>query len=429
MPTDRTSISHNSMHQKFLALLFAALCLLSPSLARALPPGVGSVPLSVMPPHPVAIKAAKLLGDCLTLLYEKSSDTDTQYYDSGIWHAKNDTVNWASNVGVGTAAATLWKWQDYRLSTGTLPPELAAQATPDKQAWLHRIAVETMDRMLQDHQNPDGSLGVPDKPETYFASLELAVTDRTLGDSLDAATQTRWKTALTRAIDYLVTSTNLPNPALTGWKATDGWYTNGNIELGESTLLYLTWQITGDPKYQSLFSTQWHHTLTPDPVRWPGFGLVIEKAPTRDDGSDGIGYMAESGPDRKPGFDPGYAEFSTTIAARFYALTGFPGALRVLNLSLNKLLPRVDQTTWVLDATNGTRHSLKYPFADSGLPVTAWTGDRPEYLPLLDAQFDLAAKPEYHGNAFQNWGSPGLYRGYGCNLATFLLADMPRLPG
>ncbi|MCX7046474.1 MAG: hypothetical protein NTX50_13445 [Candidatus Sumerlaeota bacterium] len=279
-----------------LAALFIAIISVSPCASRA------AAPDSV-----IVTSAAQLLDESLTLLAEKSSDKDTQYYEKGVWHLVNLDKAWAVQGGPGSAAAVLWKWRAQRRAT-------LDAATLARQDWLHRVAVETFDHSLKDITNPDGTLRNMNTVELIFFSLELANTLLELGDSLDAATHQRWLDALTSHVLFMIKDGGLPNPEAKGWKATDGWTTNGNVELCEAELVYMMWLLTGDQKYKSLFETQWKHTLQPDPQRWKGYGLFYIKEPTKEDGSDGAAYIAEA--EQEPGFDREYTLFQLTIANR-----------------------------------------------------------------------------------------------------------------
>jgi hypothetical protein len=369
-------------------------------------------------PDPALVRQAEqVLDESLTFLSGTNSNAKIVYYEAGMWHFKDDARNWPGQGGPGTGAAVLWKWREGR--KGTLNAE-----EKSRQEWLYKIAVETFDRALKDHLNPDGSFGDRQKPDTHFFALELATSFLALRDALDEATRRRWLDALTRMIDFLIGHHDLPNndqPAgAPAWKA-NGWYTNGNIELGESELLYLMYKATGAEKYKFLFEQQWSHTMSPNQERWKGFGLIYIKQPTLEDGSDGAAYLAEKGAG-EPGFDGDYTQFQLTIASRLYVESKDPRALRLINLLINALLPHVDQKEWVLDATNGARHSLKLPFSSCGLAVAVWCGNRADLWPLLAGQFQQAVARNYLGNARQGWGSPAFYRGYGCDLAVWLQA-------
>lgn len=383
--------------------------------ATELKPAPAVKPASTVKPDAAYVEGvAKLLDDSLTLLAQRSSQKDSQYYEKGVWHFPNESKAWAVQGGLGTAAAVLWKWRQRHGG----PADPAGKA---RQEWLHSVAVETFDRALHDHQHPDGSFDDPKRPDTHFFALELATTYLELRDSLDAATRERWLTTLRQQIDYLIKTNDLPNAALHGWQATDGWYTNGNIELGEAELVYLAAKATGEPKYRDLFERQWAHTLRPSPLRWKGYGLVYVKEPTRADGSDGAAYLTESG-GSLPGYDGDYTHFQVTVASRLYVESRDPRVLRLLNLLINATLPHLDRKTWVLDATHGSRHSLKFPYYTSGLAVAAWLGGRADLAPLLPDQFAKAIEPVHLGNAQQNWGNPAIVRSYGVNLAVLLQA-------
>lgn len=373
------------------------------------------VPKAPVTADPAVVTGAeKLLDETLTLLAQKGSDQDSQYFEKGVWNFKNMEKNWPVQSGPGTAAAVLWKWRQMHGQTSDA-------ATKARQAWLHRVAVETFDRAIRDHQNPDGSFADPHKPDTHFFALELAATYLELGDSVEADTRRRWLNTLIAQVDYLIQHNDLPNAALSGWKATDGWYINGNIELGKAELVYLLWKATGAQKYKDLYETQWRHTLAPDQQRWKGCGLVYVKKPAKGDGSDDAAYLTESG-GGAPGYDGDYTQLQLTVASRLYVESRDPRVLRLVNLLTNAILPHVDRKTWILDATHGSRHSLKTPFHSCGLAVAAWFGGRADLAPLLADQFSKGVKPMHLGNAVQNWGSPGIYRGYGNDVAVLLQA-------
>lgn len=367
----------------------------------------------------LATDVAQLLDTSLTDLATKGSDTDTAFYDAGMWHYKNFENGYAQQGGPATAAAVLYEWRRKH-------PAGTDQAAKDRQAWLLKVAVETYDTNIAQHVAADGSFDKPERPDTYFFAVELATAYIVLGDDLDKAHRASWREALEKMIAYLQKTKNLPGGEYTDWikpEDRNGWYTNGNIELGEAELLYDMFKITGEAKYKTLFETQWANTLKPTAQRFSGFGLVVTKEPTKADGSDGAGYLAESG-GKGPGFDGDYAQFQVTLAARLYAMSRDARVLRLLNLLINQTLPLVDQTTWIYDATNGSRHSLKFPYSTCGLAVATWLGGRTDLAPPLSGQFAKATRPTYAGNAKQSWGSPGLYRGYGCDVAVWLQAAM-----
>ena len=408
-----------------LALLF---CASAQPTTNKTPDGLATIvapndPILAPAPAPVSFTgqvdsatvkaAAQLMDDSLFALAQKSDDKDTQWFEDGVWHNGAEKV-WQVQSGPALGAAMLWKWRekhDLNLSA----------ADKAKQSWLLKVAVETFDRQLKDHAHADGSM---DREGTHiqFFATDLGLAYLTLGDALDDATKARWRAALKGVTDFLISTGDLPDPNKPAWKATDGWYTNGNVELYEAELAFLTWNVTGEQKYKDLFETQWKHTLSPNQERWKGYGLFYLKPPTKPDGADGAGFVTEAEPE--PGFDPEYTQLQLSDVARLYLESGDPRALRLMNVLLGALMPRVDEKSWVLDATYGSRHSTRPPFATSGLAVAAWLGNRRDLAPAVAGQFENAIAPAYLNNAMKNQGAPGLYRGYGVDVAVILQADL-----
>ena len=113
------------------------------------------------------------------------------------------------------------------------------------------------------------------------------------------------------------------------------------------------------------------------------------------DGSDGAGYLAESG-GAAPGFDPSYTQVQLDTAADLYVLTHDPTYVRLMNLLFNQLRPRVD-LSFTLDATNGTRKDGYAPFMSPALSVLVDSGARPDLasdvapqLSRIESEYKLA---------------------------------------
>jgi len=405
---------------KIRATLFSSLLGGLLLLPAALPSAGYGADLAGGKPDPAVVAgAAQLLDEALTLLATKTSDTDTKFYDNGLWRYKDSDKSWKCNGGPGVAAAILWKWREQN-------PPAAGETVKASQAWLRQVAVESFDRILKDKQNPDGSMGPAQAGEDFhFFSRDLGLAYLVLKDSLDDATRRRWSDALVLEVEYLIRHGELPNPDQAGWKATDGWTTNGNFEVCETEILWLVWKVTGKERYKAIFETQWQHTLAPSQARWKGYGLFYLKNPAREDGGDGAAYLAEA--EQEPGFDRDYTQLQLSFATRLYVESRDPRVLRLVNLLVNALLPHVDESTWILDATYGSRHSLHMPFCSAGLAVAAWFGNRPDLVPKVTGQFANGMRPMYLNNATQERGNPYAYRGYGSDVAGLLLAAMPAL--
>jgi hypothetical protein len=244
-----------------------------------------------------------------------------------------------------------------------------------------------------------------------FFTLELGNAYLELSDSLGKARRDRWRGAITGAADYLVRNGNLT------------WYTNGNINLGNTAVFYLAWRVSGRASYLDAYNRSWTFTLSPPQQRWRGFGLHLIRTPRRADGADGAGYLAESG-GLAPGFDPEYSMLQLDVASRLYVESGDPRALRVTNLLVNALLPRVD-ADWALDTSNGTRRpqiGRKVPFITPALVVLADLGGRTALIPRARSQFGRIDR-EFRGAL--TYSHRNMYRGLGNEAAVVLEAASP----
>jgi hypothetical protein len=363
---------------RLLALLALVLvALLCPAAARAVPD-----------PSIVARDAA-LIDDGLTAFSQRSGPTDVQYFADGTWVSASPTW-WAyTQGGPASAAAVLWRY--------------GGQTRTD----LYAMSVAAIDRAIATHQRADGAFtgdaGDNQGPgiTTNMYARELGVAYLALEPRLDAAHKASWQSAIARAADYLIGTGEV------------SWYTNGNIELGEIELLYLASRITGQPRFAAAYEADWAFTLAPPLPRWTGFGL--QQSP------DGTGYLAEAGTGA-PGFDAEYTGVQLDVLTRLWVLSRDPRALRLMNLEVDKLLPRVD-AAWQLDTSNGTRHveaARKVPFLTQALSVLA--GDqRPDLASPALAQWP-AVEQTYRGT--YRYTSVTFYKGLGGQLATTLLAAM-----
>jgi hypothetical protein len=319
---------------------------------------------------------------------------DPRWYRNGVWYEPGSDCFWCLDAAA-TAAAVLSR------ETAPADPQLLS------------VAEQTLNREIDAYQQPDGSwseTGIV----TGFVSVELGTSYLELQDLLDPATKAKWAAAIRHAADFIVSSKNLI------------WYTNGNVNLRNAATMWLAWKITGDPQYQADYENEWSFTVSPPQARWPGFGLQLTRVPTKADGSDGAGYLAESG-GGAPGFDPEYTMTQLDGATGMWVLSRDPRWLRLMNLLFNQLRPRLD-SSFTLDATGGTRFSGKIPFYSAGLAVLYNSGGRPDLAALVPG--DLARVEAEFTNT-GNYTSQNFYRGLSGWLSMIVL-DRQRpngLPG
>jgi hypothetical protein len=323
-------------------------------------------------------------------------------YRSGTWTTPN-TICWACNQGgPATAAATLF------MLTGRSQPNLLSEA------------VGTIDTAIATRQRTDGAFAGPwgdsQSPEiaTMFFAVEEGSTYLELASVLDAARRARWQASIAAAASYLIRHGNLT------------WYTNGNINLGNALLFYLAWRATGAPAFSTAYEQALRFALRPPPSRWPGRGLEIVKAPTRSDGSDGAGYLTETGPGGT-GFDAEYTELQLDFASRLYLVSGDPRALRLANLLVNTLLPRIS-SSMMLDTSHGTRHteaSRSVPVITSAFAVLGLHGGRADLVPLILPE--LRQLQQAYSDQWNNYGE--VYRrALGLDVAVIALATAGSVP-
>jgi hypothetical protein len=311
-----------------------------------------------------------------------------------VWVSGQDDC-FRCNVGPGVAAAVL------------------AGTAGDKRAL--DLAIQTFDHAIAAHRQPDGSFGPPAPGEggpdiqTMMFANELGTALVVLKSQLDPARIQTWSTALTGAADYLIRNKDL------------SFYTNGNIALGNVLTMALAYRVSGEAGYRTAYEQALSFTLEPDQKRWAGFGLAYSKRPTRADGADGAAYLGESG-GGVPGFDPEYTVLQADVATRLFWVTKDQRALRLMNLFMNQLLPRIDTRAWILDASNGSRHAeanRKVGFTSPVLAVLAWKGGRTDLTPLVSSQLAMI---DHSFRGALTYSNPGMYFNLGSQPASLLLA-------
>jgi hypothetical protein len=341
----------------------------------------------------------RLLAYMIRELSIRRGATDDQLFDGREWRS-DDMRCWPCNLGPGVAAAVMWR-----------------RSKLDR-ARNGRLATQTFEGMLDQHQQADGSFGTAPATgdqTTLFASVELATATLELQPLLTRDQLRRWRTALAKAADFV-------------WSKFGDYYVNGNINVAVVVLMELTQRITGKPRFRSYASQGLRFALRPPQDRWRGFGLQLTTSPTRADDSDGAGYFAEKGAG-KPGFDPEYTTLQAMFLTRLYELAPSARVLRLMNLVFNSLRPRVDTSTFQLRTDGGTRHpqsGRNVPFLSPVLSALAFQGGRADLLSLVPQQLARIAYEMRHSLTY-SYGN--MYRALGAEVATALQAARPRAAG
>ncbi len=331
--------------------------------------------------RPNAEALLKTARDSLEASRRRDSSDDEYFFANGIWETGRPLCI-RCNIGPGVVAAAL------------------ASSGADRS--LVKLAVQTIDPAIKEYQARNGSLGPgaddeegPDIQTMTFAT-QLGMALYAIGPQLDDNRRARWTEALRGATEFLINNGNY------------AWYTNGNIALGNALVAALTWRATGDDRYRAVYWDAIEFAQNPGD-KWPGRGLVITKKPTSDSGADGAGYLTEARSGGRPGFDADYTQVQADMAAMTALVTEDSRAVRLTNLLVNQLMPRVDQTRWLLNTSNGSRHTDRVrfvPFTTSALTVLARRG-RPDLAAVAGAQSKSSAAyvtSDRGEAAYKMWG-------------------------
>jgi hypothetical protein len=311
------------------------------------------------------------------------ASSSQRYYSGGVWQ-NGESSCWYCNVGPAAGAAYL-----SRSEPAMLP-----------------IAVDSFNTAIADYRQADGSFGNNASPAITSAAFAvmLGLTYVHVASKLDQATRSLWQQTLGGVADYLIN-----DHAVT-------WYANGNVNCSYAAALYFAWRATGQQKYLDAYNAELQYLVAPTGQLWVGFGLVLTQQPTQTDGSDGSGFLTEGSP---PGWDPEYTHLQLDFLSALYSASGDPRVLRLLNLILNQELTRVNSTTFMLNALNGTRKNETMPFTSAALPLLVVDGARPDLAPLLPAAF--ARLSSEYVESFR-YTEHNFYRGVAIWLAPVLLA-------
>lgn len=322
-----------------------------------------------------------------------------QPFANGVWTDTNpDGLCWScADGGPLTAAATLY------VLGGASDPTLLNEAEA------------TINTAIATRQTPDGGFtqpstdSTPEGISTLFFGVEFGTTYRLLAPYLDPATRAAWQRSLAAVGNYLIASNSTT------------YYVNGNINLGMTELLWLIWQATGQSQFLQDYNNSWNFTLNPPQTKFPGAGWITVQAPTQADGSDGTGYFAEVGAGGT-GYDAEYSSLQLDVASRLYLLSGDPRALRAANMLMNMEMPRVNTSTWMLDTSNGTRHTQpnRYVgFMSSAMAVLGLDAGRSDLIPWILPQL----KQEESWYPQPNQADSAVFRrAFGNSISTIALA-------
>jgi len=332
----------------------------------------------------------------MTQQLSQYAGSDYGPFQSGVWTDAQATCWACDDGGPATAAATLYV--------------LGGETNPT----LFSEAAQTINTAIAGQQGLDGGFVPPtgdttsEGIATMWFGVEFGTTYRLLSPYLDPATKQAWQTSLAAAADYLINAGDTT------------WYANGNINLGYTEFLWLAWQATGESQFETAYNSSWKFILSPPQTKFPGRGWITVQAPTLADGSDGKGYFAETGAGGT-GYDPYYTTLQLDVASRLYLLSRDPRALTVANMMMNQEQPLVDTTDWLMNTSNGTRHTgiNDAEFVTSAYAVLGLDAGRTDLLP--DVLPQLQQEEDWYSWTGQTDNSV-FRRAFGNSVSTIALA-------
>jgi hypothetical protein len=291
---------------------------------------------------------------------DSSGPSGTRTFSNGQWSVTDfDTTCYACMSAPAVSDAILAEQDPSRLPT----------------------VIATFGNLIDNYQQPDGTFSATSADDgigTAFVLEQLGVADIALQGDLPTATAQKWQASFLAGANYLINAGDL------------SYYANGNINLAYTLIMYMAWRISGQTQYLNYYNFEWQFVENPPSPRWSGYGLVITTPPPSGAAYDagGAGYLTEQG-SGAPGFDPEYSELQLDTASMLFVLSHDERALDLMNLLADQELP-LCSSTFILDAMNGSRHSLYTPFMSSGPALLTRYGrhDFASALPPQTAQIE-----------------------------------------
>lgn len=396
-----------------------------------------------------------------------------QCFNNGIWEPINIAEE-QNDGGPGSLAATMWRYSGENNATlfseavQTFNHQISADLDPNSGALLND---KSMAANCNAADSPHPSEGCP---VTQFIGNELLDIYLNLEPALDSSTKASWQSSINKFMDYMINNGKNQASENNSTCQLDPssnfiYYTNGNQNLGNTTLAYKAWQATGNSCYKSLYEQSLNFTLYPDVAsppsnnlpltqvntsqqtqqggRWVGRGLFITTTPTNSSCSNGAGYLTEEGPN-PPGYDGDYTDLQLSEASDLYIYSKDPRALCLINLFTNQQLQHTfadgisgitnngmaysepsslsesatctkapSSGAWTINAMNGSRHDLCQGDYYAGYLVAALIGNRPDLLPYIHSQFSSQIAPIFNQAAGTVNTGAQYYRNFGLDLA------------
>lgn len=340
--------------REFRRDLYAARRPDKPGLVTTLPNGL----------EDVSDLAAKQMFDNVGFLTARGATGDTYFLNGSTW---TGPTNGRAYGGIIEGLAKLHTHRGLSRDYRSAPVELA----------------KYMADLVIDTQQPSGqvlSLGTSD---AIFVWNNLITAYRLLRTELDEETRERWADAIIALAGYVHSVSER------------GFYINGNLELHTTIGLWELYDLTGDAAWLAASEDQWIRAINPpanmnsargtDPASH-GYGLrltadgtlvAIADLMSLDPEADAV-YLGEQTGANDAGKDYSYSNVAAQFAWHGYKLTGNARYLQLCRLLILTYQERVNTSTWVFNATGGSRVNSNEAF-----------------LPTMWAEMDFAGLADF----------------------------------
>lgn len=177
------------------------------------------------------------------------------------------------------------------------------------------------------------------------------------------------------------------------------YYINGNYQAQLLGAYWFTSLISRGAKkayYQDCYERALNFMVQPyvyKPIQFPSpWGLTIDVSGSENDWSDFQAHLTETNTRVLPGpdFDWNYSCTQMDAMARVFLQNRDSRLIRYINAISNKVEPRLNSGTWILNGAGGSRTANTQQYANSWLEVTAMLGQKSSNTSYLSSVNTLA---------------------------------------
>jgi hypothetical protein len=383
-----------------------------------------------------ATQAMHLLRE-YTIAMSKRTGPARPYYNDGTIFQGFGSGGWWASSWIGSAAATLARYE------------------PGKRSPWNAIVRQQMASLIS-NMLPNGSMS--NNPiatdANGFTQVAMGFMVLMTKNTVEKTTWNTWRDAFIKSCYFELNGTGTPGVVLPfngtggGGSSDATYYINGNRNLLICLMFYIAYLVTGNSFWDTQYEAELSFTIAPPAGSEgsgpggsaTGFGLfdgttnaaIAESAIVGLNPQTQLGYLAESN-GTVTGVDWDYLQLQLDFAHLLWLISGDARIQMLTSIFRNMLQSRLTRSTWVLNATGGSRHSLNTAWLTTAEISLVYKGGRTDIGTLADLYsfWTLAA-----GGLEANWRSQGMTgnvaycRDAMSQLAALLIgqADFPGIP-